>query len=74
MALIKEIKLGQAQIEFHIDNKPTEEQLKNRLIKIYDTVNKISTAAEKRGVDTSKWFYTSKQIKSMKETKSQLFI
>ena len=74
MALIKEIKLGQAQVEFHIDEIPTEEQVKNRLIKIYDTINKIATNAEKRGIDTSKWFYTPKQIKSMKERNKQLFI
>lgn len=74
MALIKKVKIGQTQIEFHIDNVPTDEQLKKRLIKIYDAINEISVDAEKRGVDTSKWFYTSKQIKSMKETNSQLFI
>lgn len=74
MALIKKVKLGQAQVEFHIDEIPTNEQIRNRLIKIYDVINNIAVAAEKRGVDTSKWFYTPKQIKSLKETNGNLFV
>lgn len=74
MALIKQVKLGQSQVEFYIDNTPTKEQFRERLIKIYDLINKFAIDAEKRGVDTSKWFYTSKQLKKLKATNSDLFI
>lgn len=47
---------------------------RNHLIKIYDVVNDIARKAEKRGVDTSKWFYTEKQLKLLKQDPINEFI
>ncbi len=71
---IKQLQLGQTEIEVCIETIPTEEQQKQRLIRIYDVVNEIADKANKRGIDTSKWFYTSKQIKKLKENSNNLFI
>lgn len=71
---IKELTLGRTQIRVCIESIPTEDQVKKRLIKIYDVVNDIAHKAEKRGVDTSKWFYTPKQIRQLKESPENKFI
>lgn len=71
---IKEFRIGQSQIEVCIESIPNDEQLKKHLTKIYDVVNDIASYAEKRGVDTSKWFYTSDQIKFLKESPENKFI
>lgn len=71
---IKELKLGQARIEVCVESIPTEDQVKKYLTNIYDVVNNIAAKAEKRGVDTSKWFYTTKQIQKLKESPENKFI
>lgn len=71
---IKELKIGQSVIEVCVESIPTEDQIRNYLINIYDVVNNIATKAEKRGVDTSKWFYTPKQIQQLKEKSENIFI
>lgn len=71
---IKELTLGKTQIRVCIESIPTEEQIRERLTKIYDVVNNIAYKAEKRGVDTSKWFYTSKQIRKLKNNPENKFI
>lgn len=71
---IKELTLGKTQIRVCIESIPTEEQVKKRLTKIYDVVNDIARKAERRGVDTSKWFYTPKQIRQLKESSENRFI
>ena len=67
---IKELTLGKTQIRVCIESIPTEDQV----TKIYDVVNDIAHKAEKRGVDTSKWFYTPKQIRQLKESPENKFI
>lgn len=71
---IKELKIGQSQIEVCIESIPTEDQVRNYLTNIYDVVNNIAAKAEKRGVDTSKWFYSHKQIQQLKERSENSFI
>ena len=71
---IKELTLGKTQVRVCIESIPTEEQVKRRLTKIYDVVNDIARKAERRGVDTSKWFYTPKQIRQLKESPENKFI
>ena len=71
---IKELKLGQARIEVCIESIPTEDPVKKYLTNIYDVVNNIAAKAEKRGVDTSKWFYTEKQLKRLKQDPINEFI
>jgi hypothetical protein len=71
---IKNLTLGQTEIEICIENIPTVEEKRNHLIKIYDVVNDIARKAEKRGVDTSKWFYTKKQLKILKQDPINEFI
>ncbi len=72
--VIKAIKLGQTKIEICRENIPTVEEKRNHLIKIYDVVNDIARNAEKRGIDTTKWFYTEKQLKQLKQDTSNEFI
>lgn len=71
---IKELTLGKTQVRVCIESIPTEDQIKRRLTKIYDVVNDIARKAERRGVDTSKWFYTPKQIRQLKESPENKFI
>lgn len=71
---IKSLSLGQTEIEICIESIPTLEEKRNCLIKIYDVVNDIARKAEKRGIDTSKWFYTEKQLKVLKKNPTNEFI
>lgn len=71
---IKELTLGKTKVRVCIESIPTEDQIKKHLIKIYDVINDIARKAERRGVDTSKWFYTSKQIRQLKESPENKFI
>lgn len=71
---IKNLTLGQTEIEICIESIPTQEELRNHLIKIYDVVNDIAIKAEKRGVNTSKWFYTDKQLNLLKQSPDNNFI
>ena len=71
---IKELTLGETKVRVCIESIPTEEQVKKHLTKIYDVINDIARKAERRGVDTSKWFYTSKQIRQLKESPENKFI
>ena len=71
---IKQLKLGQTNIEICIESFPTVEEKRNNLIKIYDVINDIAMKAEKRGVDTSKWFYTDEQLKLLKQDSMNEFI
>lgn len=71
---IKNLTLGQTEIEICIESIPTQEELRNHLIKIYDVVNDIAIKAEKRGVNTSKWFYTDKQLNLLKQNPDNNFI
>lgn len=71
---IKELMLGKTQVKVCIESIPTENQVKSRLIKIYDLINEIAQNAEKRGIDTSKWFYTQKQICQLKKKPENKFI
>lgn len=71
---IKKLLLGQTEIEVCIENIPTVEEKRKHLIKIYDVVNDIARMAEKRGIDTSKWFYTDKQLKVLRKDPINEFI
>lgn len=71
---IREFNLGQTKIEVCIAETPTEDQIKKYLTNIYDTINAVANKAEKRGVNTSKWFYTTKQLQKMKQNKKYKFI
>ena len=71
---IKQLTLGQTNIEICIESFPTVEEKRNNLIKIYDVIYDIAMKAEKRGVDTSKWFYTDEQLKLLKQDSMNEFI
>ena len=71
---IREFNLGQTKIEVCIAEIPTEDQIKQRLTKVYDVINDIAIKAERRGVDTSKWFYTAKQLQKIKTNNLEKFI
>lgn len=71
---VREFNLGQTKVEVCVTEIPTEEDIKKYLTNIYDAINNIAAKAEKRGVDTSKWFYTAKQLQKMKKSKNYKFI
>ena len=71
---VREFSLGQTKVEVCVAAIPTEEAIKNYYTNIYDTINNIARKAEKRGVDTSKWFYSAKQLQKMKQSKNYKFI
>ncbi len=71
---IKDFKLDQTKVKICIKNIPTEEQIKRKLTQIYDVINEIADSAKIRGIDTSKWFYTNKQLKKLKENPNNNFI
>mgnify|MGYP001110381360 CR=1 FL=1 len=71
---VREFNLGQTKIEVCVAAIPTEDDIKKYLTNIYDTINDIAIKAQKRGVDTSKWFYTAKQLQKMKQSNKYNFI
>lgn len=52
----------------------TVAQKRKQLRKIYDTINEIARNCEKRGIDTSDWFYTDEEIEKMKKDPRYTFI
>jgi hypothetical protein len=70
---LKTIKIGNSTIDIY-QEVCSEEKRKQNLIKIYDAINEIARSAEKRGVDTSSWFYTDEQIEKMKKDSKYNFI
>ena len=64
---------GNTTIIVHIP-KMTVAQKRKQLTKIYDTIHKIARDCEKRGIDTSTWFYTEEEIKKMKNNPRYTFI
>ena len=71
---VREFNLGQTKNEVCVAEIPTEDQIKQRLTKVYDVINDIAAKAERRGVDTSKWFYTAKQLQKIKTNNLEKFI
>ena len=71
---IRQLEIGNTKIELCIENKPTEEQIKRRLTQIYDVINDIASKAEKRGINTTKWFYTEKQLNKLRLNAENHFI
>ena len=41
---------------------------------LYDTINEIARNCERRGIDTSDWFYTDEEIEKMKKDPRYTFI
>ena len=73
LRFIKSVKDGNTTIEVYAETPP-EEELRKRLIHIYDVFNELATQVEARGGDTSKWFYTDKQLEKLKKDKKCRFI
>lgn len=62
----KVYKFGNSTVIVHIPQM-TVAQKRERLKIIYDTINEIARDCERRGIDTSDWFYTSEEIKMKKD-------
>ena len=69
----KVYKFGNSTVIVHIPQM-TVAQKRKQLRKIYDTINEIARNCEKRGIDTSDWFYTDEEIKKMKNDPRYTFI
>lgn len=64
--VIKMFLLDKTEIRIYIKKIPSEEQIKKKLVQIYDVINEVAESAELRGIDISKWFYTTNQLKKLK--------
>ncbi|MCX4249664.1 MAG: hypothetical protein OSJ65_07900 [Bacilli bacterium] len=69
----KVYKFGNSTVIVHIPQM-TVAQKRKQLRKIYDTINEIARSCEKRGIDTSDWFYTDEEIEKMKKDPRYTFI
>ncbi len=70
---IKKFNLGNTKVEVIVPEM-TVAQLRKNLTNLYDTINKIARNCEKRGIDTSDWFYTDEEIEKMKNDPRYTFI
>lgn len=70
---IKKFNLGNTKVEVIVPEM-TVAQLRKNLTNLYDTINKIARNCEKRGIDTSGWFYTDEEIEKMKNDPNNIFI
>ncbi len=73
MALLKKIKNGNSEIEIY-DSDLTEEERKNNLISLYKTINKIADVQRQKGINVNNWFYTSEELKKMKDSGKYNFL
>lgn len=71
--LIKSLIINNTKNEVYMEEGTLEDKKRN-LKNIYDTINDIARKVEKRGVDTSSWFYTHEQIEAMKKDSRYNFI
>lgn len=69
----KTYKLGNSTVIIHVPQM-TVAQKRKALTKLYDTIHEIARSCEKRGVDTSSWFYTEEEIEKMKKDDRYTFI
>lgn len=74
MELYKSFKLGNTDVEVYCDENKTEQEMREVLINMYDTINNLADRVSKRGIDTSDWFYTDEEIKKMKKDSRYKFI
>ena len=70
---IKKFNLGDTKVKIIIPEM-TVAQLRKCLTYIYYTINEIAEDCEKRGIDTSSWFYTDAEIEKMKNNPDYTFI
>ncbi len=66
-------KFGNSKVIVHIPQM-TVAQKRENLRKLYDTINEIARNCEKRGINTSDWFYTADEIEKMKKDPKYTFI
>lgn len=71
---LQKYKIGQSTIKICVKKIPTEEEIKQYLLNIYDGINDLARKLKKEGVDTSDWFYTDEQIQEMKKDPNVKFI
>lgn len=64
--------IGNSEIEVTFEKD--KEKIKNNLTKVYDIINKIADNCEKKGIDTSKWFLSQKDIEKMKKDGKYSFL
>lgn len=69
----KVYKFRNSTVVVHIP-RMTVAQKRERLRKIYDTIHQIARNCERRGIDTSDWFYTPEEIEKMKKDSRYTFI
>lgn len=72
--VLSDRKIGNARTRILIKEKPTVEQHRKFLIKLYDCINEIAEEKERKGEDMSRWFYTKEQIEELKKDPKIKFI
>lgn len=70
--LVKEFQFGKAKVEIYSD--VTEEEERQNLIKLYDTINEIADKKRQQGINVDNWFYTQEQLEEIKKTRNYKFI
>ena len=73
MSLIRKINDGNSVIEIYTSELSIEEQKKN-LINLYQIINEISDNQEKKGINTSDWFYTQQELQEMRKSGQYKFL
>lgn len=72
MPLVKKITIGKSEIEIYSD--VAEEEEKENLKRIYNTINKIAVKKMEQGIDVSNWYYTPEQIEQMEKSGEYNFL
>ena len=72
MPLIKKLKIGNSEIEIYSD--VSEEEKKENIKGVYNTIHKIARNKMEQGIDVSDWFYTKEQISQMEKSGEYNFL
>lgn len=73
MSLIKRIKNGNTEIEIY-DSDISREEQKNNLVSLYKTINNIANNQKAKGKNVNDWFYSTKELETMKKSGNYNFL
>ncbi len=70
--MTKKLEIGNSKIEVFFEED--KEKIKINLIKLYDTINLLADKFNRKGIDTSNWFLSQKDIEKMKQENKYTFL
>lgn len=66
--LVKTLKFDKGIVNIHDDYIPKDQESKRKRLKsIYDTFNIIHRTCKQKGIDIDDWFFTKKELESIKK-------